>query len=1192
MVALTVNCFGQFTVMVGQQPVASFRTDKVRALLVYLALEARPHRREALAALLWPDIGEEYAQKNLRNTLHRLRQPLQALDPALTERLLTSTRQTIALDPAYLMADVQQFEALISASAAHARSAATARNVHLAHCAECLARLTQAAELYQGELLAGFTLADAPLFEEWLVLRREALHQQMMQLLFDLAEAYETQGELALAQRALRRLLALEPWREEAHRLLMRILAQSDQRSAALAQFEQCRLVLQREFGIEPAVETRALYEQILNNDFRLASLAVGLPATSQISKIQNQKSEIIAAPHNLPADLTPFIGRTRSLAEIRGRLARGVRLLTLVGPGGMGKTRLALEVGRQEVAAYPDGVVFVGLAALQSPTALAGAIVTTLAATLGVALQGADPRTTLIQFLQARRLLLILDNFEHLLAGTSEAVELVTALVQAAPGVQILVTSREHLQLRSEQLFQVQPLAIAAQATLAEASANSAVRLFVQSAQFVQADFQLTATNLAVVLRICQLVEGMPLGLELAAAQVGTLPLRAIADAIQQSAAFLAVDWHDLPARQRSLRAVFAWSWQLLTTEEQRALRQMSIFQGGFDLTAAQAVIDATQPLLSRLCRKSLLQWQETASGEGRYMLHELVRQFAAEELHAAGEGDVVAAKHGRYYLAYLAARGFRLGRGEPKEASAEIQAELDNIRLAWQWAATTGRIEELEEATYSWWQFCTFQGLETEARLSFAQAITGVRQQLATSGVDPATRLLAQRLLAKLLAIHANYLFAQGRDGEMAAQAQEAVNLGVTSGGVEGETLGTFVLGRARQEFDQPHEAGELWRQTIRLARRYLVNYSENEFLHDAHWMAYSWLRGNAIRFNDYAGARTSIMQSLQICLTLGKRRGELSGWSGLAHLDFLRFDFEAAEAGYRATLDLAHALHDPREEISAKSGLGDVFRLRGAYAAARTVMEEALITATRLAFLYDEAFLLTSLIRLYCELGDWAAATQRHEQFTQLLRRVNLPKECQYDWQIVTALRAHCAGDHARALHHAEEAQQLLANGDMFFRIADTALLLGHIRTAAAQWAAAAEAFQRACETFQQFAGTQGAQALAAEPQAGLAQLALAQGDLAGAQAQVEAILPVLAEQPHAGYNDPYFIYLTCHRVLAANCDPRAVAVLQQGYDLLHQDAAPLDDESRQRFLSEVSIHRDLIAAYIEMQPSMTR
>jgi predicted ATPase/WD40 repeat protein/DNA-binding SARP family transcriptional activator len=898
----------------------------------------------------------------------------------------------------------------------------------------------------------------------------------------------------------------------------------------------------------------------------------------------------------HLPAPLTPLVGRQAEIDELLARLQEPeVRLLTLIGAGGMGKTRLALAVGQASAKFgmrngalsapstpnselrtphYQDGVFFISLAPLTTPDALAP----TLAMALGVTVAG-DPQQAVLHFLRPKRMLLILDNFEHLLPGAS----LVAELLQQAPGVQILVTSRERLNLRGEHLYGVPPLEYAHNGTLEEAQTSNSVRLFVQSAQQVQPGFTVNATNASAIVRICQLVEGMPLGLELAAASVGVLSLNEIADELAQSAEILSAEWADLPARQRSMRAVFAWSWQLLNEAERRTLRQIAVFRGGCTRHAAQTVAGATLPILVRLIDKSLVQWQEGADGSGRYTLHELLRQFAAEELDTAGERAEVEERHGRYYLEYLAARGLCLGRGEPKEASAEIAAELGNVRQAWQWAASGGRLVELEGATYAWWQFCQFQGWEAEGRHSFAVAVAGVRQQLAGLAGGAAETVLGQRLLAKLLALHANYLFAQGRDEEMAAQAHEALTLGASSGGVEGETFGTFVLGRALQDLEQKREAGDLWQQTIQLVRRYQPEYPESELLHEAHWMAHNWLRGTALYFGDYQGSRAHMAQALQLCQALGKRWGELYCLGSLAWTDFYLYNFAEAEAGFAAALALARTLGYRRVEMVAQNGLAGVLRLRGNYSIARTLLEGSVTLAAELVFPYDEALVLATLIRLHCQLGDRAAAEQRLEQLTQLLARTKLAKECQLYGYLAAAFKAHYAGEDQAALRYAEQADRVnQQGGDILFRLVDTALILGHTRAAMGQWQPAVLAFQQALDAFQQL----GKPALAAEPQAGLAQIALAQGDLAGAQAQVEAILPLLAEQPHVGYNNPFFIYLTCYRVLA-NGDPRAVTLLQQGYDLLQQDAAALDDESRQRFLTNVPIHRDLVAAYQEMQ-----
>ncbi|CAN5372788.1 hypothetical protein BH10CHL1_BH10CHL1_39890 [soil metagenome] len=891
--------------------------------------------------------------------------------------------------------------------------------------------------------------------------------------------------------------------------------------------------------------EIAALEGALPPADKRLGSGHAGEFAASPTGDPVDHSSELLPlALAQLPEPLTPLIGRQQELNELLTRLQEpSVRLLTLVGAGGMGKTRLALAVARTIVESktaalrtptYADGVFFVSLASLTT----ADALVSTIATVLGITV-GTDPQQTLRQFLRDKQLLLILDNFEHILPGASAVAD----LLQYAPGVQLLVTSRERLNVRGEQLYPVPPLHFAAKATLTEATDASAVRLFVQGAQQAQANFQLDPTNLAAVLRICQLVQGMPLGLELAAANVGVLPLHVIADEIERSANFLAADWQDAPERQRSMRAVFAWSWQLLNPTEQCALRQLAIFRGGFDRVAAQAVTGVALPILARLIQKSLIQWHESAGNEGRYNVHELLRQFATEELETAGERATVEAQHGRYYLAYLAARGLRLGRREPKEASSEIQAELDNVRQAWRWAASQGQLAELEQATYAWWQFCQFQGLEFEGRQSFAVAVEGVRRQVAISAADEAHTVGGQQLLAKLLALHANYLFAQGCDEAMAAQAREAIELGAASGGVEGETFGTFVLGRTVQELEQKREAREMWQRTIYLVHRYHPSHPESELLHEAHWMAHNFLRGSALYFGDYTGSRTHMVQALQLCQALGKRWGELYCLAALAGVDFYLYDVAAAEAGFAAALDLARILGYRRVEMVAQDGLAGVLRLRGDYPRARLLLEHAVSMAVEQVFPYDEALFLAALIRLHCQLGDQTAAAQRQEQLTRLLARVKLAKECRLYGHLAAAVKAHYAGAEQEALHAAEQADQInQQGGDILFRLVDTALILGHTRTAVGQWEAAKAAFHQALAAFQQFAGAHWAQALAAEPRAGLAQIALAQGDLAAAQVQVEAMLPVLAAEPHVGYNDPFAIYLTCYRVLTANRDER--------------------------------------------------
>ncbi|MBX3013070.1 MAG: AAA family ATPase [Caldilineaceae bacterium] len=422
--------------------------------------------------------------------------------------------------------------------------------------------------------------------------------------------------------------------------------------------------------------------------------------------------------PAVLPDQLTPIVGRERELAELIERLRQpAVRLMTLVGAGGLGKTTLALAVAQALLAEarvapntiYADGIFFVALAPLTSAAELPSAIATVL----GLSLQGSDLSQALAQQLRHKQLLLILDNVEHLLHEAPQtapsdsrsdrrSIHTIIDVVQSAHGVQILTTSRERLNLRGEHLYPVPPLAFAERATLAEAKTAPAVQLFVQNAQRSDTSFDLTTADLPAVVRICQLVQGMPLGLELAAAHVGLLPLAAIASEIERSAEFLAVDWHDVPERQRSLRAVFDWSWQLLNPTEQHTLRQLAIFRGGFTRAAAQQIANANLPALTNLWRKSLLQRTEantagSVTGE-RYQIHELLRQFAMEQLdNEPAAEQAVHARHALYYLQWLMAQQVDLSGPRYQATLHAVESEVGNLTAAWAWAIAQRNLDLL---------------------------------------------------------------------------------------------------------------------------------------------------------------------------------------------------------------------------------------------------------------------------------------------------------------------------------------------------------------------------------------------------------------------------------------------------------------------------------------------------------------
>ncbi len=431
----------------------------------------------------------------------------------------------------------------------------------------------------------------------------------------------------------------------------------------------------------------------------RLLAQHLQIPEISHDTFIRRARGEFVATfpfveslaehtatkPHNLPSEVTPFIGREKELVQVQKLLAQsGQRLITIVAAGGMGKTRLALATAQQlldDATHYPNGIFFVPLAPLNDPMQIPLAIAEALDITFyNTNQQMHNVKQQILEYLDKKQMLLILDNFEHLLAG----VDLIVELLGAVDGVQILVTSRERLNLREEQQLPIEGLTFPTlNLNLDDAGTYTAVKLFLQAANRIQPDFSMQIADLGHITRICQLVEGMPLGLELAAGWVGTLPLETIATELQRNNALLESNLRNMPARHRSMQIVFDYSWGYLEEAEQYLFAQLAIFRGGFTLQAAQAITGASLRALHLLVAKSFLQFSQA---KNRYQVHELLRQFGVEQLTMMPTlKNSVIAKYSRYYCRLAASQLADLVGAHRDQALATLGQDMSNITQAW---------------------------------------------------------------------------------------------------------------------------------------------------------------------------------------------------------------------------------------------------------------------------------------------------------------------------------------------------------------------------------------------------------------------------------------------------------------------------------------------------------------------------
>jgi predicted ATPase/DNA-binding SARP family transcriptional activator len=894
MARLKLSFFGRWQVALDGQAVVGFESGKVRALLTFLAVEAdRPHYRDALAGFLWPTTPDAVALASLRQALANLRKTI--CDPAATPPFLFITRATIQFNLAsdYSL-DVADFSALLSACDRH-------HHRHVECCRACAGRLQQATDLYHGDFLEGFFLNGSFEFEEWALIMRERLRQMALAALGHLAGCYERRMALELAQGTLARQIELDPWHEEAHRRLMHVLARSGRRSAALAQYNTCHRLLAEELGVAPAAETDALYEQIKSGE------------------LEEESPEGLPPLLNWPHSATPLIGREGELAELAELIANpDCRLLTILSPGGMGKSRLALEVAAAEAWSFRHGAAFVPLTPLSSAAYLAP----TIAQALGVALSSlADPREQLIRALREQEMLIVLDSFEHLRDGSG----LLSELLARARGVQLLVTSRERLDVEGEWLFELGSLSYPNTENAAQdIETYSAVQLFLHSARRVHSSFTMARADGLAIGRICRMIGGMPLAIELAAAWVRVISCAEISVELERGLSFLSTSRRDVTERHRSLRAVFDNSWQRLTAEEQCAFRSLSVFAGGFEREAAQYVAGVTLPLLSALVDKTLVRRDHAR----RYDMHEVIAEYAREKLRASGDESAVRGRHADYML-HLAERAEPELRGlQQRSWLNRLDAERNNLRAALDWALISGDGQQLETGLRIasalggyWWMRSLREGCDWLVRL--------LDHPLATKRTMARAKALAQ---AGDLAIEQ-----EGDYGTAQLLYEESLSISRESGDWRAAAVSLLGLGAVARAGGDMACAEAMCEQSLAIWQELDEKWGIAWALHE--------LGDVAFEQADLESARSLYDQSLVIRREVGDKSGVAWLFSVLAEVARYEGHYERARALYEESLSLHREVGNRGGIIAVITNMGYAVLNQGDHGLAKALFEESL-------------------------------------------------------------------------------------------------------------------------------------------------------------------------------------------------------------------------------------------------------
>ena len=944
-----IALFGQFSVRQADRTITRFRTKKAAELLAYLACyRHRQHAREALLELLWPDEDIEAARNRLSVELNSLRRQLEP--PGVpTGAVLRADRTSVQLNPDAYTTDVAEFEAALQAGGQAEDD--TRRASHL----------MSAVDLYRGELLPGY-------YAEWVQTERERLADAYFTALRQLTGCLVRLRRLDQAIDYARRAVQADPLREASYRDLMRLYSLVGRPSAALELYRDLERLLQEAVGAAPSAATQELAQQAVvqaggePDTGRAPAVKPPAPSppTSSVTAVaRTTTAEIPGAPvpartGSLPMQFTRFFGREEESAALQTLLCeRQERLVTLSGPGGTGKTRLSIEVGRRLKERFPGGVWFVPLADLWD----ARLIAETIRDTLGLSGAGnVDPIDLVVEALSSQPALLILDNFEQLAAGGAPVVR---TLLKRVESLQCLVSSRRTLRLAGEREFPVSPLPLPQQADMPEQLLQvESVQLFVDRAQAVRPDFQLTQSNGRDVAALCEALEGIPLAIELAAARAKSLSPAQMRERLAERFELLATRRMDKGARHRSLWAAIDWSYHLLPPALQQFFARLSVFRGGWTLEAAEAVCQEPLALdyLAQLQGHSLVSAEESAP-DLQFRMLESLREFAEEQL-LTPEALALGNRHSDFYVQFVEQAEPQLYQAQSSVWLNRLEAAHDNLRAALNWSLAQQRVEEGLRLIGALCWFWELHGHLREGR-------RWAEQLLAQSGGGPAVR-------AKALSRAGNLAYRQSDYTEAAQKYEQGLDLFRQLGNRQGEASTLKLLGNVAFERGENARARTLYADSLALYRE-LQQPTGIAYLLDS-------LGNLAQAEGDYISARPLHEESVALLSETGEQKGLATALLNLGCTVDALGDSTAARAILEESLTIRRTLGDKAAISNALQSLGRIALQLQDYARADALMKESLDLVYALGRKREIAYALSGLAHL-------AAAREEHERASRL-------------------------------------------------------------------------------------------------------------------------------------------------------------------------------------------------------------